>query len=349
MKKFSLVLTPSDILSICSGEYRGAAELKLDSVADPAQADERSIVFWEQDKYFSVVEKSSAGLIFCLPEGADKLPGRNLLLHPKPYFALMQLLTWWLDKTADKPSPGVHFSSLVEPSAQLGKAVRVAAQAVIGKNCCLGDNVIIGENCVLGEDVSIGAGTRLYPNVVVYTGCEIGSSCVIHSGAVIGADGFGFILLDGKQHKIPQTGNVAIGDNVEIGANTTIDRGTLGSTVIGEGTKIDNCVQIGHNCVIGKHSIICAQVGLAGSTVVGDYVYLAGQVGAAGHITIGDRAMVGAQSGVSSDVPADARWFGYPATHANEMKRLLAMQKHLPEIYKFYLKHRKGNDNEDQG
>jgi UDP-3-O-[3-hydroxymyristoyl] glucosamine N-acyltransferase len=174
----------------------------------------------------------------------------------------------------------------------------------------------------------------------------IGRKCIIHSGVVIGADGFGFLLMDGIQVKIPQVGNVVIHDDVEIGANSCIDRATLGSTVIGKGTKIDNLVQIGHNCVVGEHSILCAQVGLAGSTIVGDYVYLAGQVGAAGHITIGSRAMVGAQSGIAASIPAGAKYFGTPAIDANTMKRSIVAQKHLPEMYRSWQKQCKEEHNE---
>ncbi|MDZ4122092.1 MAG: UDP-3-O-(3-hydroxymyristoyl)glucosamine N-acyltransferase [Candidatus Cloacimonadaceae bacterium] len=158
----------------------------------------------------------------------------------------------------------------------------------------------------------------------------------MHSGVVIGSDGFGYILMQGRQQKIPQIGNVVIHNDVEIGAGTTIDRATFGSTVIGEGTKIDNMVQIGHNCTIGKHSIICAQVGLAGSTNVGDYVYLAGQVGVAGHLTIHDRAMVGAQSGVANDIEAGAKYFGYPARNADLTKRIMAVERYLPDMYRAY-------------
>lgn len=347
MKKFALGLGPQEIIAVCGGEYRGSEKLTLQSVSDPAEAEETSIVFWEQDKYLEAVRKSSAGLIFCTPEGVASLPGRNLVLHPNPYFALMRLVTWWLEQDKARPSAGIHPSACVDPSAVLGKDISLAANTVIGQNCRIGDGVCLGENCVIGDNVTIGAETRLYPNVVIYPDCEIGKNAIIHSGTVIGADGFGFIPMDGIQNKIPQIGNVRVGDNVEIGANSAIDRGTLSSTIIGEGTKIDNLVQVGHNCHIGKHCILCAQVGLAGSTILGDYVYLAGQVGLAGHLTIGDRAMIGAQAGVSSDIPADSRYLGTPAVDANSFKRTYVAQKHLPEIYRQYLGLRKKQEDKD--
>jgi UDP-3-O-[3-hydroxymyristoyl] glucosamine N-acyltransferase len=336
MKRFAVALAPGQIAAVCGGEFKGDAAVRLRSVADPSEADAASIVFLEQDKYLEAVAKCPAGLVFCTAEGAERLAGRNLLIHPKPYFALMRLVSWWLEQGSAKPAPGVHPTAVVDPSASLGKDVHIGAFCVIGKSCRIGDHAIIESGCVIGDDTSIGCGTRLYPRVVVYHECLIGSGVIIHSGTVIGADGFGFILMDGIQHKIPQVGNVVIGDNVEIGANTAIDRATLGSTIVGEGTKIDNCVQIGHNCRIGRHSILCAQVGLAGSTIVGDYVYLAGQVGAAGHISIGDRAMIGAQSGLTRDIPADASYLGTPAMEANAFKRIFITQKHLPEMYRHY-------------
>jgi len=182
--------------------------------------------------------------------------------------------------------------------------------------------------------------------VTIYEDCKIGNNVIIHAGAVIGSDGFGYLLHEGKQEKIPQVGNVVLEDEVEIGANTTIDRATLGSTIIGKGTKIDNLVQIGHNCTIGKHNILCAQVGLAGSTEIGNYVYLAGQVGVAGHLIINDKAMIGAQSGVASDIPESAKYFGSPAVDAGLKKRMLASEKRLPELVRFMneVKKSKGND-----
>lgn len=347
MKKFSPALSPERICQITGAAYRGDPGISLDKVGEPAEAGAGSLVFFEQEKLFDTVSKSSADAVICTAEAAERLAGRNLFISPRPYFALMSLVGWWL-KQAPPPSLGADPRAKIDPSAKLGEGVSVGAFSTLGKNVSLGDRTQIGENCQIGDNVTLGANCRLHPNVVIYEDCVLGDGVTVHSGVVIGADGFGFLLLDGKQQKIPQIGNVVIGNDVEIGANTTIDRATLGSTVIGEGTKIDNLVQIGHNCRIGRHSILCAQVGLAGSTIVGDYVYLAGQVGVAGHLTIGDRAMIGAQSGVSNDIPADSRYFGYPAMDANLMKRIAASQKHLPDMYRHYLKQTRTDKGEDQ-
>ncbi|HNW25029.1 MAG TPA: UDP-3-O-(3-hydroxymyristoyl)glucosamine N-acyltransferase, partial [Candidatus Cloacimonas sp.] len=232
-------------------------------------------------------------------------------------------------------------TAIVAEDVRFEGEVAIGANVVIGSGCTLGKGVIIAAGCSIGKNVTIGKGTKLFANVCIYDDCVIGRDCILHSGVVIGADGFGFMLIEGKQQKIPQVGNVVISDNVEIGANSCIDRATLGSTIIGRGTKIDNLVQVGHNCIIGEHSILCSQVGLAGSTVIGDYVYLAGQVGIADHLQIGNRAMVGAQSGVSGNIPEDGRYFGYPAMDANLTKRIMAIQKNLPDMYHFYLKAKK--------
>lgn len=338
MKKFSSALSGAEIQAICGGEFRGGEHLRFTSVADPAGAAADSVVFWEQERWFGLVRDSGAGLIICPPDKAQLLDGRNLLLHPRPGLALIRLVSWWLDRSAFKPAPGIHPSAMIAPGAEIGPDVHIGAGCVIGEACRIEAGAVIEAQCQVGAESTIGKGTRLYPRVTLYPGCAIGADCVIHSGVVLGADGFGFTLEDGLQQKIPQVGNVVIGDKVEIGANTTIDRGTLGSTSVGDGTKIDNQVQIGHNCRIGRHCILCAQVGLAGSTTLGDYVYMAGKSGSAGHLSIGDRAMVGAQGGVTHDLPADGKYWGTPAIDAQVYKRILALQRKLPQIYGHYRK-----------
>lgn len=341
MRHFASALSGEEIQAICGGEYRGDTKLKAASVADPAEAAADSAVYWEQNRFFEAVRASQAGLIICPPDKAPLLPGRNLLLHPKPSFAMLKLVSWWLANTEDKPAPGIHPSAVVDPTAVIGRNVHIGAGCVIGAACRIESGAVIEAQGLIGADSSVGSDTRLHPGVTLYPGSQVGVACIIHSGAVIGADGFGFVLDEGIQQKIPQVGNVVIGDRVEIGANSTVDKGTLGPTTIGEGTKIDNLVQIGHNCRIGKHCILCAQVGLAGSTVLGDHVYMAGKSGSAGHLSIGDRAMVGAQGGVTHDLPADGLYWGTPAIDAKVYKRILAIQRKLPEIYGQYRKQTK--------
>lgn len=344
MKKFRLVLGIDDIRAVTGGEYRGSEHLAADNVCEALEANPQSVVFCERDKYLPAVRACSAGLVICTGDLAKALPERNMLVHPHPYQALLRLVSWWLERDSDRPVPGIHPSAVVDPSAQIGANVCIGAQTVIGKNCRIGDNCRIGEQCHLGADCSLGADSLLYPRVVIYPECQLGAGAIVHSGVVIGADGFGFLLLDGEQRKIPQVGNVTVGDHVEIGANSCIDRGTLGPTIVGDGTKIDNMVQIGHNCRIGKHCILCAQVGLAGSTVLEDYVYMGGQSGAAGHLTIGTRSMIGGQAGVTADAEPDSRLWGTPARDITALKRVIASQKHLPEMYHYYLQMKKNTE-----
>lgn len=341
MKRFDKQISVQELLAVTGGSWQGPMDGSFDNVCEAHEANASSILFCEQERLVDDIAQGPAGLIITNQHFAPAFGSRPLLITDKPYFSFMRLLSWWLSMEQQLQPWGIHPTACVDDSVRFDGEVAIGANTVIAANASLGKGVIIAEGCNIAANSSIGAGSRLFANVCVYEACEIGKKCIIHSGAVIGADGFGFILMDGVQQKIPQVGNVVIHDEVEIGANSTIDRATLGSTVIGKGTKIDNLVQIGHNCVIGEHSILCAQVGLAGSTIVGDYVYLAGQVGAAGHIKIGSKAMVGAQSGIAASIPEGAKYFGTPAIDANSMKRMIVAQKYLPEMYRAYQKQSK--------
>lgn len=340
MKKFSKALDTGNLAALPQVRYEGDPNLVINSASTPQEATKSSVIFLENEKLFEAVEQSEAGLIITTPEFALKLEGRNLLITEKPYFAMMVILEKWL--ALEKPKePGIHASAVIASDAVVCETARVESGVTIGSGSVIGEGCIIKAGCAIGNNVKIGAHTHLYPKAVVYDECEIGAHVIIHSGAVIGADGFGFALIEGVQRKIPQVGNVIIKDYVEIGANSCVDRATLGSTIIGEGTKVDNLVQIGHNCVIGKGCILCGQVGLAGSTILEDYVYLAGQVGVAGHLTIGAKTVVGAQSGVTGDLPPDSTLLGMPATDVGQMRRILAVQKYLPDMYRDYLARQK--------
>jgi UDP-3-O-[3-hydroxymyristoyl] glucosamine N-acyltransferase len=202
----------------------------------------------------------------------------------------------------------------------------------------LGEKVVVGAKSVLqggnqiGAECTLGEGVNLFPNVVLYPGTEVGNRVRIHSGTVIGADGFGYVLDEGKHRKVPQIGSVIIRDDVEIGANTTVDRGALGPTVIGKGSKIDNLVQIGHNVIVGEHCLIVSQVGVAGSTKLGNYVILAGQAGLAGHLKIGNRVSVAAQSGLMHSIPDGEKWMGSPAQPDRQAKRQMIALQQLPDL-----------------
>ncbi len=234
---------------------------------------------------------------------------------------------------ADRPrTPQVATQAIVHPTAQVGPEASIDPFAVVGEGtvigarCRIGCGAVVGRNCRLGDDVT------LHPRVVLYDGTIVGHRVELHAGAVIGADGFGYRCPEGRHVKVQQFGVVEIGDDVEIGANSTVDRGTFHNTRIGAGTKIDNQVQVGHNCQIGKHNLIVSQVGIAGSASTGDYVVLAGQAGLADHIHVGDRVVVGAQSGVYNNVPAGERMLGAPARPEGEQKRILLCLDKLPEL-----------------
>jgi UDP-3-O-[3-hydroxymyristoyl] glucosamine N-acyltransferase len=231
--------------------------------------------------------------------------------HPVPHIA---------------PQAAIHPTACVGPEACVEPFAVISEGAVIGARCRIGSGTVVGRNCRLGDDVT------LHPRVVLYEGVILGDRVEIHSGAVIGADGFGYRLQDGRHVKVPQFGAVEIGDDVEIGAGTMVDRGTFQNTRIGAGTKIDNLVQIGHNCQIGRHNLLVSQVGIAGSASTGDYVVLAGQVGVADHIHVGEGAVIGGRSGLYRDVAAGARMLGAPARPEREQKRILLSLDKLPDL-----------------
>jgi UDP-3-O-[3-hydroxymyristoyl] glucosamine N-acyltransferase len=244
-----------------------------------------------------------------------------------PYFAFAKIMTRWF---SNRPLPkGISAKAMVAESAKLGENVVLGHFAIIGENVVVGNNVTIFHGVSIEAGSTIGDDCIIYPNVVIYDGTRIGNRCIIHSGVVVGSDGYGFATHAGKHHKIPQIGIVRIEDDVEIGAGTTIDRAALGETVIGEGTKIDNLVQIGHNVKVGKHCLLVSQVGIAGSTELGDYVAVAGQSGFSGHLKIGHRVQVAAKSAVLADVPDDTKVMGSPAVPFTEFARRHAALKKL--------------------
>lgn len=277
--------------------------------------------------------KASALLV---PESAKdkKLPFNGALLYAKnPEWAFI-LLMKYVDAQHQKHTPGIHPTAVISQSAKLGNNVSVGAYTVVEDGAQIEDNTVIFPQCYIGKDVVIGKNCYIYPQVVIREECVLKDYVILQAGAKIGSDGFGFSFHDGRHQKIPQIGNVVLGNDVEIQSNTCIDRAKISSTVIGDNTKIDNLVQVGHNVHVGMSSIMCAQVGVAGTTEIGNGVILAGQVGLAGHMTIGDRAQVGAQSGVMSSIPAGQTYFGYPAMPQREAFKLQAILRKLPEMHK---------------
>jgi UDP-3-O-[3-hydroxymyristoyl] glucosamine N-acyltransferase len=262
--------------------------------------------------------------------GADGMP-LTLIEVNDPLSAFITFVRH-LHRQPEQPPPGIDSRAAIHPTAQIGSEATLHPFAVVGEGSVLGarcrlhSGAIVGRNCRLGDDVV------LHPHVVLYDGTLLGDRVIIHANAVLGADGFGYRVQGGRHVKMPQFGTVEIGDDVEIGAGTTIDRGTFQATRIGAGTKIDNLVQIGHNCQIGKHNLFVSQVGIAGSCSTGDYVVLAGQVGVADHVHIEDQAVIGAKSGVVRDVPTGERMLGAPAKPEGEEKRILLSLSRLPEL-----------------
>jgi UDP-3-O-[3-hydroxymyristoyl] glucosamine N-acyltransferase len=319
------VVSVGEIVDFVGGLYAGERDRKVSSVAPLADAKAGQLTFLSNRKYGSQLGETKAGAIL-VPANLDGEDERWIRVAD-PYFALAKIMARWF---AARPMPkGVSPKANISPSAKLG------ANAAVGPFATIGDNVVIGNNVTVFQGVSIEAGSSIgddciiYPNVVIYDGTRIGRRCIMHAGVVIGSDGYGFALNQGKHHKIPQIGIVRIEDDVEIGAGTTIDRAALGETVVGEGTKIDNLVQIGHNVKIGKHCLLVSQVGIAGSTELGDFVAVAGQSGFSGHLKIGHRVQVAAKSAVLEDVPDDTKVMGSPAMPFKEFARRQAAVKRL--------------------
>jgi UDP-3-O-[3-hydroxymyristoyl] glucosamine N-acyltransferase len=314
-----------EIVDFIDGHYTGNRDLLITTVASLNDATADQLSFLSNRKYAYQLAQTKAGAIV-VPKNIEGDDQRWIRVDD-PYFAIARIMTRWFSA---RPMPkGISPKASIASSAKLGTNVAVGHFATIGENVVIGNNVTIFQGVSIESGSAIGDDCIVYPNVVVYDGTQIGRRCIIHAGVVIGSDGYGFAMHDGKHHKIPQIGIVRIEDDVEIGAGTTIDRAALGETVIGEGTKIDNLVQIGHNVKIGKHCLLVSQVGIAGSTELGDYVSVAGQSGFSGHLKIGNRVQVAAKSAVLEDVPDDTKVMGSPALPFNEFARRRAAVKRL--------------------
>jgi UDP-3-O-[3-hydroxymyristoyl] glucosamine N-acyltransferase len=320
--------TLDEIARRLGGAVEGNAGLLIDGVRSLAEAGPSHLGFLGRSDYAREAAGSRAGAL--LAGRGAVLPGRTVLRVDDPYLALAAALELFYPSPA--PRPGVHPEARVGAGTEVHPEACLMAGARVGERCRIGARAQIHAGVVVGEECRIGAGTVLYPNVTLYPRTVLGERVIVHSGAVLGSDGFGF-ARDGEAHrKIPQVGWVEVEDDVEIGANTTIDRGTFGATRIGRGTKIDNLVQVAHNVQVGEHCLLVAQSGLAGSTRLGRSVTLAGQSGAAGHLSLGDGARVGAKSAVLADVPAGAFVIGHPAVDHRQWKRMQAALGRLPEL-----------------
>jgi UDP-3-O-[3-hydroxymyristoyl] glucosamine N-acyltransferase len=320
--------TAAEVARHIQGEIVGDGSVVLTGFAPADRARAGDLTFAENADYFAKAEQSAASAIIV---GEQVTSTRKVLIRvANARVAFAKVLALFFPEPA--APAGVHPTAILADSAQIDPTAHVGPYCVVGENVRVGARSVLQGGNHVGADCRIGEDANLFPNVTLYPRTEIGNRVRIHAGAIIGSDGFGYVRDNGVHRKVPQIGNVIIGDDVEIGANVTVDRGALGPTIIGKGSKIDNLVQIAHNVVLGDHCMIVSQAGIAGSTKLGDYVVLAGQVGLAGHLKIGNRVSVAAQSGVMHDIPDGQTWLGYPAQPDKQTKRQMIALQHLPEL-----------------
>ena len=325
-----MTFTLQELAAISGGELIGDPTLKITGAASLSEATRGEVSFFTNRKYIGLLRKTRASAIFVPPDFAEEIDAAQIrVANPTKEFEEV------LRKFAPARitfAPGIHSSAIVDPSVQLGDRISIQPLAVVEPGAEIGDDTIIGAGSYVGHETVIGSGCHIYPNVTIRERSRIGSRVIIHSGAIIGADGFGFEMVNGRHEKIQQLGIVQIDDDVEIGANTTVDRARFGRTWIQQGVKIDNLVQIAHNVVIGKDSVIVAQAGVSGSTRLGERVTIAGQVGIVGHLEIADGTIVAAQSGIAKNLPGGV-WFGSPAVPFAEAKQQIAWIHRLGKLF----------------
>lgn len=313
------------------GERQGG----LKSIASLSEAGPDDLSFLGNPRYVAEVATSEAGAILVPLDYAGQPRANQVYLRvEKPSYALALLCGVLEARLWPKPAAGIHPSAVIDPTAKVESTASVGPQCVIGPGAVVGAGVVLEAHCTVGVNASIGADSWLKPRVVIGDYCVVGARCRLQAGVVLGSDGFGYEPVGTEIRRIPQIGNVVLEDDVEIGANSTLDRARFSQTVIGRGSKIDNLVQIGHNVRIGRHCIIVAQVGIAGSVILGDYCVVGGQAGIAGHIKLGNRVQVGAQAGVLEDIPEGQFVNGTPAIPFGLERRLVVLSRRLPDLFK---------------
>ncbi len=330
-------VTVQQLAKLIEGQVYGDGALSIKAATGLDDAGPGDITFVENDRHARHLKGCRAAAVVVTPGIQARLQALGItepltLIAVKDPLASFIVLVQHLKKQPESLPAGIDSHSCIHPTAKIGADcgihpfVTIGEGSSVGARCQLHPGVVIGRNCRLGDDVI------LYPNVVLYDGTVLGNRVIVHANAVLGADGFGYRTQNGSHIKVPQMGSVEIGDDVEIGACTTIDRGTFQATRIGAGTKIDNLVMIGHNCHIGRHNLLVSQVGIAGSCTTGDYVVMAGQVGIADHVHIGEQAMIGAKAGVPSDLAGQQRYLGTPARPESEARRIMIGLERLPGL-----------------
>lgn len=325
--------TAEQIASVIGGKVEGDNKATVHTFAKIEEGVEGAISFLSNPKYTHYLYDTKSSIVIVNDNVVLEQPVSATLIRVKDAYESIAKLLQIYESSKPKKT-GVSQQAYIAPTAKLGKGCYVGPFACIGENTIIGDGCQIYPHAVIGDNVKIGNGCILYPNTTVYYGCKIGNNVTLHAGSVIGADGFGFAPGANGYDKIPQIGIVTIEDNVEIGANTCVDRSTMGSTVVHKGVKLDNLVQVAHNVEIGENTVMSAQVGIAGSTKVGSWCMFGGQVGLAGHITVGDKTFLGAQSGVPGSLKGGEELIGTPPMNPRAYFKSQAIFRRLPEMYK---------------
>ncbi len=324
--------TLAEVAEIVKGKIVGERTLVITGFSSIDRAKEGDIAFLSHRKYLPMARETKASALL-VPLNIE-VPSKSVIQTANPSLAFAQIMAVCVNKRSPSGNKGIHKTAIIAKDANIGKNVSIGPYTVIENKVKIGNNTVIYSGCYVGPETTIGEDCLIYPHITLREAVSIGNRVIIHSGTVIGSDGFGFESVDGVHQKIPQMGTVVIEDDVEIGANVTIDRARMDKTIIGKGTKIDNLVQIAHNVVIGENCIIVSQVGISGSTTIGKGSVLAGQVGIVGHIEIGEGSIIYAKSGISKSLPPLSKVFGYPAQPLNEFKKVHANIQRLPQYIK---------------
>ncbi len=326
-----------DIALFIDGDVSGDPNMEISGVSEIQNGNKGTITFLGNQKYKKYIDNTEASALIVKDE--DHLAGKDGIIVKNPQLAMAKVLTMFFP---DEHKPkGIHLKSIIDSSSDIGKNVTIQAGAIIEAGVIIGESTFIGANVFIGKNTKIGAGCKIFQNVVIYNNIFIGEKVTIHGGVIIGCDGYGFVIDKDQHFKIPQTGTVLIGDNVEIGANSVIDRATIGETIIGDMSKLDNLVHIGHNVQIGNGCLITAQVGIAGSAKIGDNCQIGGQAGVVPHVEIGSDSIIAAKSGVTKSLSGGQMYGGYPARPIKEQHKrdaiyseISIMKKKLDQLIK---------------
>jgi len=325
--------TARQIASFLNGTTEGDADVKVSNFSKIEEGKPGTLTFLANPKYEHFIYQTDASIVLVNKDFMPSEPIKATLVKVENAYAALAMLLNMVEESKKKKS-GVASSAFIAASAKVGENCYIGEMAFIGENAQVGDNCRIYPFAYVGDNCKVGNNTILYPHVTIYEDCIVGNNCILHAGSVVGSDGFGFAPEGEDYKKIPQLGNVVLEDDVEIGANTTIDRAVMESTFIRKGVKLDNLIQIAHNCEIGEHTVMAAQVGIAGSTKVGRHCMFGGQVGLSGHIHIGDHVSLGAQSGVMGSIKDNQTMIGSPVLPINTYMRSNIVIRHLPEMYR---------------